>query len=313
MKRHLVCYMLGLLSLVIILLQLSAAPALADNVAVSLDVPATSISFVGKTSPLAFVTLTEFGAVVGTTVATSSGNFSATLSGIDPGLHTISLSSVDVRGTSSAATTITVSALVHTATIVTVFLAPTLSVAGNYTSGQTAVVSGYSYPLTTIFLKFANNQLASTTTTANGYWQLDLSSLGLSLGPQSVYVFAVTGAGEQSNPSQTTNFVILAGHGLPPPLGALRGPAAAISVPCQLSVICQQPPMIVSPPQQLLPPTPHQLLLPPPHQLLPPTQSRGRQSTLPLLLATGLTVMLGLTLHRLLARHQLARRRKRKG
>jgi len=183
----------------------------ASDISVTIRVGSTTLTFSGKTSPSAQVTFMESGAVVGTTQADTSGNFSKSLVYFVEGEYTISIYATD----SSNRTTSTVSysrtlTLGQDTTVSNVVLPPTISLSSSsITAGNTLTISGEAAVSSTVNLVFSNNNTASASSSATGTWSYSYDTSSLTAGSYSVYA-KVTASGYQSESSETKTFTVSA-------------------------------------------------------------------------------------------------------
>lgn len=178
---------------------------------VSIGVGDTILTMEGFTSPNSQVTIKEGGAVVGTTMAGSSGSFSKSLLSQTPGMHTVSIYSTDENGLATATVTYSVSltAFVET-TLSNIILPSTVSVSQTkIRQGSVLGVTGQTVPFATVNVFVLGTDLtANTTAGADGIWSCSLNTVSLSVGNHSLYVIVTTEAGYQSESSETAAFEI---------------------------------------------------------------------------------------------------------
>jgi hypothetical protein len=182
------------------------------NVSATVATPLSSLNITGYTAPNAFVTLTENGSVLGTTVASGLGDFTFPLTGLDPGSHTYVMFSSDSVGRSTSANTLTLYLLGSTTTNVSgIILSPSIEInKSEIASGETITVNGTAKPssLINIFLE-APLRSYSVNSAANGTWSFTLSASetgSLSPGQYQIYTNVQDGIGSQSITSPTVTF-----------------------------------------------------------------------------------------------------------
>jgi len=184
---------------------------------VTMQVYDTTFVITGKTSPDSKVTILEDGAVIGTTLADSSGDFSKTFPAQDTGLHNYSVYSTDADDLDTSTINYSVSLFSHTVTTLSnVILPPTFSLASTeIAANEELLVEGSAVPGSQIVLyvsKVGSSSISSHTFTIGsaGLWEysLDLDSLGV--GTYEIYGQATTAAGYQSEASNTLTFEVTA-------------------------------------------------------------------------------------------------------
>ncbi|MBU6389704.1 dockerin type I repeat-containing protein, partial [Patescibacteria group bacterium] len=162
----------------------------------------------------AFVTLTESGAVIGTTSATGDGSFSFPLSGVDPGNHTYGISATDVNNLATAQVQEQLYLLANTATSVTnILLSPTIQLdKATIQPGDTLTISGSARPLSQMSI-FTESPLKSysASTDIQGNWSYTLPSSetqNYAPGQYRAYAIVTDSNGNQSLTSPSVNFLV---------------------------------------------------------------------------------------------------------
>lgn len=183
-----------------------------------------SLRVSGFGSPGMFITFTEGGNTIGSTVATPTGSFSQNFPGLSPGEHTFLLYGIDVNNLVTPTVVIKDVLLApHVLVIVqNVLMPPTLAIDKDAIQrGQTINISGMGTPNHTALL-FTEPPLNSfdTIVDASGnfnYLFSDTSSL--EYGDHDIFSILQNSTGSQSHQSQMLFFRVNSGGNEPPPGG----------------------------------------------------------------------------------------------
>ena len=183
----------------------------------------TTVDFFGLTSPFALVRLTKFGRVVATKQADSAGDFYIRLSAIPAGSYDFGLYSEDRFGRLTLTSNITISLVARTVTTIeNIFLTPTISInRSDVLSGQNLMVFGETYPNSLVSV-FVGETLYDEVVYSNsqGFWQMEIDTKNLDVGPQSVKVKALSPSAQESNFSESLYFEVVSS----PARGFCSGP-----------------------------------------------------------------------------------------
>lgn len=178
---------------------------------VTIGVGDTVLTFSGKTSPGALVTLVENGAVVGTTIADNQGNFSKSLLAQTPGVHLIGIYATDENTLTTPTVNYSVSltASVET-TLSNIILPPTISLSTNaLDKGNSLGISGLSVPVSTVTLFISSTTTTKTVSSgSDGSWSYSLNTGDLEQGDHSVYAKTTVTVGYQSESSTILSFKV---------------------------------------------------------------------------------------------------------
>lgn len=174
--------------------------------------PTANIVFVGKSSPLAMITILMNGSVVSTFQAGNDGNFSRTITAITPGTYTFAIFGDDRSGTRTTISYYTLTLLSGTTTTVSgIFLSPTISLSPTRVyKGNNVLLSGEGYPgsLVNIYLS-PGNILKQTSVNANGFWSYSLDTTFLGLGAHTVFAMEISPYGEHSANTAVKSFTVI--------------------------------------------------------------------------------------------------------
>jgi hypothetical protein len=188
--------------------------------------PLSTLAMQGRTSPNAFVTLTELGSVISTTSADGTGVFNFGLTGITPGSHTYRIYSTDSVGRASSQYVITTFLPPEALTTISnIVLSPSITLdKSSIEVGQIITATGSTFPFATITVLLESPlQSFTTTSDAVGAWTYTFSGAftgSLSPGEYRVSVISTDGSGNQSVNSPTINFTVTANSTVnPPPCG----------------------------------------------------------------------------------------------
>jgi hypothetical protein len=175
--------------------------------------PTGNLRIIGYTSPNSLVFFLENGSVLGTQIANSGSVFDKTLSGLDPGIHFISIYSTD----SGARNTLTISFGVNivsgSTTIASgIILPPTVSLASSEVKRPAQLIASGSAKgnaTVQIFISGSgDNKTINQPTDANGNWSANVNPK-LHLGSKQTYALALDGLGGQSEFSSVSNYNVL--------------------------------------------------------------------------------------------------------
>ncbi len=168
----------------------------------------TVVTFMGYTSPNAFITIQEDGAIVATFSANSSGGFNRSLTARLPGTHSYGIFATDDQSRTTPTYGFVLSLIAQTETTVSNILLPT-TIDVNVTSG--ANVFGAAYPNSQVTIFVQSDPVTETVTASgSGGWNKVFSNLGT--GSHSAYA-RVGWGGFQSINSNTVNFEISCSFG----------------------------------------------------------------------------------------------------
>lgn len=142
--------------------------------------PPTRMIVSGTAYPGSTVTILKDGVILGTTQATSAGNFSFLSDTTSPGTATFGAWSQDALGRKSITFTVTLGVVVNAATTISgVYLPPTIEVDRTKVSkGEDVGVSGQTLPQANVevFIDGQSNPVASTTASGDGFWSAKIST-----------------------------------------------------------------------------------------------------------------------------------------
>jgi hypothetical protein len=180
------------------------------NVSVSGTVRDTTVTFMGYTSPNAYIIIQEDAAVVASFSANSAGGFNRTLTARIPGTHSYGIYATDEQNRTTPTYGFVLNLLVRTETTVSNILLPTTI---DVTVPSGANIFGSSYPTSqvTIFVH-SDPTTESVIVPGNGDWSRMFN--GLSQGHHSAYARVSTTGGLQSMNSNTVEFDISCTFGL---------------------------------------------------------------------------------------------------
>ncbi len=156
------------------------------GVSAPINVPVTTVTFVGRAYPKSTVTLLKDAQVAASTVAGADANFQISLSGLSAGNYIFSLYSEDDKGNRSSLLSFPVSVTSGATTKVSgIFIAPTISVdKSDVKKGDNIAVFGQSAPGAdvTIVVNSDNEIFAKTKADANGAYLYNFDTTPLELG-----------------------------------------------------------------------------------------------------------------------------------
>ncbi len=184
-----------------------------NSLNVTIRVGLVNLTLSGKTSPQAQVTIKKEGAVVGTTTSENNGDFSKTLTGLEEGIHQISLYATDTEGETTSTVNYSIALIAGTdTTLGNIILPSTVFLSDEeIINGDDLEIYGYGAPLSviTIFISNTGGSLTKTTVVDNnGYWQYIFETSELGEGEGTLYVKLSTTEGYQSEASKTLSFEI---------------------------------------------------------------------------------------------------------
>ncbi len=218
---------------------------------VSIGVGDTTMTILGQSSPGAFITIADFGQVIGTTAADSAGQFSITFPAQRPEIHKPSVFARDSDGVYTDTVTIPTSLYEHFDTQVYFFLPPTLSTTvGQVVRGNSFPVTGQTVPGATINLMLDSNQPATALADGTGHWQFQWDTTGIAYGTHRLFAFATDTSNQSSYPSHALTYQVVSGIvGLPAPspipLPAPQPSSAPGSSHAPLRVYADIPPALI--------------------------------------------------------------------
>lgn len=160
------------------------ASAINRTVPVEVEVPDTTISVSGLSSPFSLVSIREGASTIATTSADADGNYSATLTSQVSGLRTFSVFADDDSGARSAVNTQTISVSPQQNTAVTFNIAPTLIRRTPIQTTNNSVIqfNGYAVPNSVVVLNVSGSDVLNTTSNANGFYEFIYATNGLAIG-----------------------------------------------------------------------------------------------------------------------------------
>jgi hypothetical protein len=216
---------------------------------VTIQVGVTNLNLSGRASPQAQITVLENNAVIGTTTADSSGNFSKTLQGMEAGIHSISIYSTDTNGETTSTIIYSLSLSLGTETTLSNIIMPsTVVLSGDgIAKGDTLKISGLGVPLSTItiFINNTTNTLTKTATSGvDGSWEYNFNTSELDVGDRNLYVKISTSDGYQSESSEIKDFSILTASTVTSVSAAATPGPVATSTLVPEKIVCLLPSLI---------------------------------------------------------------------
>ena len=175
------------------------------GVSVTLDVPDTTISINGLTSPYSFVTVEDNGNVAATGLTDAYGNISMLLPSLTPGFQSLSIYSIDPNNVTTDKVNFSVNITAHTNTSFNEFLPPTISY-GQITSDAPSIF-GYGPAGSVISAYIDTSIILNTTAGANGYWSINLYKNNIKPGRHSVFALSNLN-GQSSNFTRIISFTM---------------------------------------------------------------------------------------------------------
>jgi len=183
----------------------------------------TNVEFYGLTSPQAFVRLLKEGRISATTQADNDGVFYFNLTALEAGVYDFGFYASDRFGRNTLTTKFSLGLSPWTnSTVENIFLTPTISIERDQLiRGQKLIVTGETYPLSRVLLYLGTlDQQMGLFSNSTGYWQAELDSSDIKVGPYAVKANAVSPDGIISNFSESIFFEVI-----PSPLpGDCAGP-----------------------------------------------------------------------------------------
>lgn len=174
----------------------------------------STLTVSGYTAGSAFTTLTENGAVIGTTVADGTGYFLFAINALPPGAHSYNVFSTDSQNRSTSVSTLSLFLLAGSTTNVTgILLSPSLVLdKTEINAGDTITATGSAKPNSQINL-FLEAPLRSYTTSTdnNGTWSYTIpqsETTTFTPGQYRVYANVQDALANQSIASPTSNFTV---------------------------------------------------------------------------------------------------------
>lgn len=144
-----------------------------------IESPQSAVGVGGFTSPGAFVTIAENDVAIGTTVANNDGSFNFSLTGLDPGDHSFSVSASDSQARPTSRTVVELFLISATATTVSgILLSPTITVDPiEINKGDPLTISGEARPNSQVTI-LTESPLRSYEATSDGFghWTTTLAS-----------------------------------------------------------------------------------------------------------------------------------------
>ena len=244
---------INLIGLTIAVLAVYLLPMTQDGLALSstveVNVPDTSILVQGNTSPGSQVTTFINGSESATGLANSAGFFAIEIGNQASGVVLVGVTSTDQNGQTTAQATRSVAVQLQQTSIVSFFLAPTITTQPAQQSfGDDAITfSGYSAPNASVTINIAQN-LRTLTAQANsqGFFTVQLITNSLNVGTFNYTVSAQLGANQSEPDTIARQFTITPPLPQPPaPQPAPISPPAQTATPTRPSPIT--PPRISSP------------------------------------------------------------------
>lgn len=169
------------------------------------------ITFKGKGSPGAFVTILRGDAIVGTTQILTNGSFSKKITAVTPGISVFGIYGKDTKGRNTRTIYYTLNLAAGTSTTVSgVFLSPTISLSSSQIyKGENIVISGTTYPLSTVSIFLSpGNKLFTTRAKTNGNWSYGLDTDNFGKGTYDLITRSLSPLGEYSDFSKELSFEI---------------------------------------------------------------------------------------------------------
>lgn len=194
---------------------------ISSEVSASFTIGATgNVTINGDTFPGALVTLLIDGAVVGTTVADGNGDFSETLTGIEPGDHTVGAYATDKNGQNTATVSVSVTIVSgSTVTLSGLLFPPSFSFEAVLESGELgtfsylrpreAIVTGFAVPNGTLTVFIDGTEASQQLNIdADGAWSGNLNVSILHLGDHTAQALVQTPSGATSDLSNALPFIV---------------------------------------------------------------------------------------------------------
>lgn len=174
--------------------------------------PAGNLRLIGYVSPGALVYFLDSGVTAGTQIANSSSVFDKTLSGLEEGIHSISIYGTDAGARNTLTITFGVNVISDTTTMVSgLILPPTISLSANQVKRPaelTAQGMAKNNATVQVFINGSgDNQTLNKPTDADGNWSANVNPK-LHLGNKQTNSLALDGIGGISEFSQTNNYEV---------------------------------------------------------------------------------------------------------
>lgn len=169
------------------------------------------ITFKGKGSPGALVTILRGGAIVGTTQILTNGSFSKKITAVPPGISVFGIYAKDTQGRNTRTIYYTLNLAAGTSTTVSgVFLSPTISLSTTQAyKGENVVISGTTYPSSTLTIFLSpGNKLFTTKARTNGRWSYSINTSNFGKGTYDLIARTLSPLGEYSDFSKELSFEI---------------------------------------------------------------------------------------------------------
>ncbi|NTV31327.1 hypothetical protein HGA91_05125 [candidate division WWE3 bacterium] len=183
----------------------------AETVSFSVSVPDTRVTFIGASSPNAFITFLEDSIVSGTAQADSSGLFQKTLTNENAGLHQFSLYALDSMNRLTPTYSFSISLLNQMETTISGILLPTTiePLKPVFTTAEPIVILGEAAPASTVNLFVQSDPLTfNFPVGGSGDWQYSVTN-SLNVGDHTAYAKLNDSLGHQSIFSSVVNFSVI--------------------------------------------------------------------------------------------------------
>ncbi len=239
----------GRVGLIVVLCAICVAGVLsrvaAESVTVTIGVGDTVLAVSGKTSPNAFVTIISDGNVIGTTTAAADGTFTRTFPAQTPGLHELNIFAHSTAGNNSDTVTLNINITEHATTTVDVFLPTTINIEDTTLAhDQNLNLSGETFPSSTVKVFIDNTEFITTTSDAQGNWNVNTGTSSLGSGQHEFFVRITDGIGNQSYPTALRYFTHEAAP-VPPDSSVQTPPVPVITFPSS-DIVWTQPEITIT-------------------------------------------------------------------
>jgi len=182
------------------------------NFSLSIPFPTGNLRVTGFASAAALITFLKNGSVMGTTVADSGSHFDKTLTGLNPGVITISMYATDVKGRNTVTLSFDVNIISGTTITLGDFLLPTTVGVGKEVlkRPETQTADGYAKSSSKITSFFNSSPpITKEVNTANdGSWQAKVPEV-MHLGSHNTNALVQDSGGNQSLLSQSVPFKVV--------------------------------------------------------------------------------------------------------
>lgn len=217
MPRQLPSHRLRFFALAVISAGVLFLPAVTNaQESASVGVGDTSLELSGETSPYAYVTVQNGSAVIGSFNADAAGSFNRSFPAQTPGIMQLAISTRDATGLLADVAGLQVNLQEHFPTPVQVFLPPTLSLnSTSVSAGQNVRLTGMALPDSTVVVSLDDQSIGTAPVAPSGSWSLSLLSLLLTPGSHRVFATNIEAGGNQSFPTSTRTFNVLALASIP--------------------------------------------------------------------------------------------------